>query len=134
MIKIEPKEKFDMEDNSYLPDCSDNDVLSINDVLFKVGKFRQEVKNACAQEEAEALSNALMSCGVGVVNTTQSIDCEILRLGAKDWQKGKVEIRFSVEFFSEEPVVEKTPVSNAPEVRQPESPLDDIRRMMNENS
>jgi len=55
------------------------------------------------------------------------IDCEILKIGAKGWQKGKIRIRVSVEFIPDEPEIEQTP-----ETTHPESPLDDIRRMINE--
>ena len=46
---------------------------------------------------------------------TEGIDCEVLRLGAKGWQKGKV--RINLEFCSNQP-------------SQPESPLDDIRQTL----
>jgi hypothetical protein len=61
------------------------------------------------------------------------IDSEILKLGAKNWQKGKVRIRVSLEFCPDEPEIEEI-VSNQLEVAPPESPLDDLRRMMNGNS
>lgn len=54
---------------------------------------------------------------------SEGIDCEIFQLGAKGWKKGKVRIRLSVEFLSDEP-----------EPSQFESPLDDIRKKINENS
>ena len=46
---------------------------------------------------------------------TEGIDCEVLRLGAQGWQKGKV--RINLEFCSNQP-------------SQPESPLDDIRQTL----
>lgn len=45
---------------------------------------------------------------------TEGIDCEVLRLGAKGWQEGK--IRINVEFCPNQP-------------SEPESPLDDIRHL-----
>ena len=60
------------------------------------------------------------------------LELEVLRLDAKGWRKGK--LRSSLEFCPDEPAVEETQASNEPEIAQPESPLDDIRRMMNENS
>jgi hypothetical protein len=62
----------------------------------------------------------------------EGIDCEALRFGAKDWQKGKARIKITVEFCPDEPEVEESPGSNEPEISQPESPLDDIRRMINQ--
>lgn len=137
-----------MEDKSYLPDCSDDDVCSFASGMFKVNRFRQAVKTAVVGQLEEALKNALKSQGLEI-NTAvyvrkvghsqqrwfgEGVDCEMLRLGAKGWQKGKVRIRVSLEFCPDEPEVPKTPESNKPEIAQSESPLDDIRRMINENS
>ncbi|HCF30516.1 MAG TPA: KGK domain-containing protein [Cyanobacteria bacterium UBA11049] len=46
---------------------------------------------------------------------TEGIDCEVLRLGAKGWQKGKV--RINLEFCPNQ-------------LSEPESPLDDIRQTL----
>jgi len=46
---------------------------------------------------------------------TEGINCEVLRLGAKDWQKGKV--RINLEFCPNQP-------------SEAESPLDDIRQTL----
>jgi len=64
----------------------------------------------------------------------EGIDCEVLKLGAKDWQKGKIKIRVSLEFCPNEPDVEETSANRQPEISKSESPLDDIRQMMNGNS
>jgi hypothetical protein len=61
-------------------------------------------------------------------------NCEILRVGGKGWQKGKMRIRLTLEFCPDEPAVEDPPASNKPESREPESPLDDIRRMIKEEN
>ena len=59
----------------------------------------------------------------------KGIDCEVLRFGANNWQKGKFRIKMTVEFCPDEPELEETPETN-----QPESPLDDIRRMINQEN
>jgi len=48
--------------------------------------------------------------------------------------KGKLRIIVSLEFCPDEPEVAETPARNKPEIASSESPLDDIRQMMNENS
>jgi hypothetical protein len=53
------------------------------------------------------------------------LDCQILEIGAEGWRKGKLKI--VLEFVPEE--AEKTQSS---EVEQPESPLDEIRQMVDE--
>ncbi|HEY9876691.1 MAG TPA: KGK domain-containing protein [Candidatus Obscuribacterales bacterium] len=64
----------------------------------------------------------------------EGTDCEVLRLGAKKWEKGKARIKITVEFCPDEPELEETPETNQPEANQPESPLDDIRRMINQEN
>jgi hypothetical protein len=49
--------------------------------------------------------------------------CKLLKLGAKGWQKGKIRIRVSVEFCPDEP-----------QTTLPESPLDDLRQMINQEN
>lgn len=50
----------------------------------------------------------------------EGLDCEVLKLGAKKWQKGKVRIKILAEFCPDES-----------EQVEPESPLDDIRKTIN---
>jgi hypothetical protein len=118
-----------MHDNSFLPNYGDDDVCSsYENEMFKVGKLRQTIKQAFRGSVQKALNEVLNSYKLHF-NTSQKdwlgdgIDCEILKIGAKGWQKGKIKIRVSVEFYPGEP-----------EITEPESPLDDIRRMINEVS
>ncbi|MGK7932775.1 MAG: KGK domain-containing protein [Microcystaceae cyanobacterium] len=50
------------------------------------------------------------------------VHCEVLKLGSQQWQKGKIRIKFEIEFIPDEP-----------EISEPESPLDDIRREINQS-
>ena len=59
----------------------------------------------------------------------EGVESEILCPG-KGWRKGK--IRLTLEFLPDEPELEE--IETNKEIAQPESPLDDIRRMINENS
>lgn len=56
----------------------------------------------------------------------EGVDCELLKLGAKGWQKGKLRVKLTVEFCPEQPEIEESQTNN-----QSESPLDDIRQMIN---
>ena len=56
----------------------------------------------------------------------EGIDCEILTLGATKWRKGKMKFKLSVEFYVEEEEDNTSSETTA------ESPLDDIRRKINE--
>ena len=143
-----------MKDNSYLPNCSDDDVFSFGSntqpVMFRVSKFRDAVRQTFQESPqiANALSQFLNSQGVEISTVVtanaraqinnliwfgEGIDCEVLKLGAKGWQKGKVRIRVSLKFCPDEPEKE-TPAINQPEISPTESPLDDIRRMITGNN
>lgn len=137
-----------MEENFYLSDCDDDDVLSFGDNTFKVSKFRKAVNQSFGSDIGSVLSSQLSRQGVSIDQQillpsgnnkdymrwfNEGIDCEILNLGFRSWKKGKVRIKFSVEFYEEQEAVE-TPSSDEPDINEAESPLDDIRRLLNENS
>lgn len=92
------------------------DKLFMDYPMFKVGQLISKIKFIVQNFGAYDAQKTKNWFGEG-------IDGEILQLGAKGWKKGKVRIRLSVEFLSDEP-----------EPTQFESPLDDIRKKMNENS
>jgi hypothetical protein len=52
----------------------------------------------------------------------EGVECQILKPG-KNWQSGKFRMKVTLEFCSDEP-----------EVKEPESPLDDLRRQINDIS
>jgi KGK domain len=110
--------------------CNDDDVLASGNNTYKIGKFKKAV-NESFTLLGHKFSEQLNSKGVHVKSNNfdmwfkQGVDCEILNLGSKTWKKGKVKITINVEFYAEE---EKNP-----EITEPESPLDDIRRMINED-
>lgn len=137
-----------MQDNYYLQDCGDDDVLSFRDVTFKVSKFKTAVNQSFNSRMGSQLSNELNSQEVRINHAVSpngnydeyakwfkdGIDCEILNLGSKSWKKGKVKIKISLEFYAEEQEAGETGSSNQPEIPQPESPLEDLRQMLNQDN
>ncbi|MCT7989675.1 KGK domain-containing protein [Laspinema olomoucense] len=64
---------------------------------------------------------------------TEGVPAKTLRYGAKTWQEGKVRMRIIVEFCPDEPEVEEIAGPQELEsLSETESPLDDIRRMIDE--
>jgi hypothetical protein len=64
---------------------------------------------------------------------TEGVNAKVLRYGAKTWQEGKVRMRIVVEFCPDEPEVEEIAVlQEAESLSEPHSPLDEIRRMIDE--
>lgn len=148
-----------MEDKLSLQSCDKDDVLSFTGAMFKVERLEAEVNNLFSEhrlgeEFTKLLKDKNLNIHLGSKVSISSngrvqridvypnqwfrdgIDCEFLRLGAKAWQKGKVKInlKVSLEFCPDEPDIEKTPANNNSGINSTESPLDDIRQMMNGNS
>jgi KGK domain len=134
-----------MEDKFNFHNCGNDDALSFGDAMLKVEKLKETVnrvlpEDALGQRLGELLSQQKLYIDVGL-NTDQQtrayekwfgegIDCEILRVGAQGWKKGKMKLKLNVtlEFCPDEPEVEEIPENNESETSQPESPLDDLRR------
>lgn len=126
-----------MEDKYSLQDCGDDDVLCFGNDTFKVGKFRKALNKSFGSSAGSSLTSELRDKGVAINVIpngnyddysnwfTQGIDCEILNLGSKSWKKAKVKIKISIEFYVE---------NEEPEIKQPESPLDDLRQMLNQEN
>jgi hypothetical protein len=106
----------------------DDGVLSLNDYnILKIGKYRHEI---C--EQFQSIAQSLLSQGKQqialaklaqaqtvtmqfqqidwICSPSEGIDCEILFLGEKNWQKGKLRIRVSIEF--PEISIELTPIND----------------------
>lgn len=68
------------------------------------------------------------------LDDSEGVKAAALKFGAKGWQKGKIRIRMNVEFCPDETEVIETPTNNQPENNESELPLDDLRRMINQES
>ena len=102
-------------------DCNDDDVLSYNGSLVKFSQFKQQLENELWQKVNYLLTKEnntynskeriyeLVNTSLGYCNISVSLsspeegnDCEILRLGATSWEKGKIRTQSSIDFFPNE--------------------------------
>lgn len=135
-----------MEDNYYLQNCGDDDVVSFGDTTYKVSKVKKALNESFGADMGSSLHSQLRSKGVYIDPTIVSpsgihqaydkwfnkgINCEILNLGSKKWKKGKVKIKVSFEFYVEEEESKETENDETTR-KQPESPLDDLRKAIAE--
>ncbi|MEH2263701.1 KGK domain-containing protein [Nostoc sp.] len=128
-----------MEDGFKPIECNDGDVLDFGDDIYKVAKFKKAMNTSSNYSLECTLNQELSSQQVKIKQSQNAnfnwfqkgIDCQILTLGSQRWKKGKVKIKISVEFYIEEEDVEITNSNNS-EITEPESPLDDLCRMINE--
>ncbi len=131
-----------MELNEFLKQCNDDDVLSFRNGLFKVGRIKANLKTFFLTQVPDVLYEFLKNVNIDIkpmreaiyhsrqINPSlvqsndlwfqEGVDVEILRLGASNWQKGKMKIKVILEFEPDEP-------------EQPKSPLDDIRETINQS-
>ncbi|MEG3974268.1 KGK domain-containing protein [Microcoleus sp. herbarium8] len=132
-----------MEDKFDFHNCGNEDALSFGNAMLKVEKLKETVnqvlpENGLGQTLIQLLSQQQLNIDVGLQRNAyqkwfgEGIDCEILRVGAQGWQKGKIKLKLNVtiEFCPDEPKVEETPENNQLEISPPESPLDDLRRQL----
>ncbi|WP_334779828.1 KGK domain-containing protein [Nostoc sp.] len=117
-------------------EITNNGRQDFGDNIYKVAKLKQAMDTSSNSHLANILNEELRRKGVDInnslVNLFQTgIDCKILTLGSQSWKKGKVKIKISVEFYVEEEDIQITNSNNS-EITEPESPLDDLRRMINE--
>ena len=130
-----------MKENSYLSNHSDDDVIAFKESnLIKLSVFKKAIINFFEKEAIESYIYDHLQINHNI-NVDRSVNfnddenklyeyqnkwlgegvyCEVLQLGAKNWQKGKIKIRVSVEFCPDES-------------KESESSLDDIRQAI-ENS
>ncbi|PSB35065.1 KGK domain-containing protein [Chlorogloea sp. CCALA 695] len=142
-----------MEDKFYQPNYGDDDVITFNSSeMCKFGRFKQVLQSALQSKLPDTLVEYLEAQGITGTsireyqkgsfrvenyNRKWFIDgknCEILSIGAGGWQKGKLRIKFTLEFCPDEPEVEELTQSNDVEINQTESPLDDIRQLMSKDT
>jgi hypothetical protein len=64
---------------------------------------------------------------------SQGIDCEILRLGADRWKKGKVKLKINLEFYIEEQSAVETYRRNNLKLEPSDSPLTDLRQIVHQD-
>lgn len=107
-----------------------SETIRVRSSIETIGCFLQKIQQALISSQ-QAFREAIKSeLNIDSYNTPynwfdQGVDCEILKLGSSNWQKGKLKIRVSIEFSSEEETSEQRESQDF----QSESPLDEIRRL-----
>ncbi|MEG4203847.1 KGK domain-containing protein [Microcoleus sp. Pol7_A1] len=138
---------INMEDKFDFHNCGNDDALSFGNAMLKIETLKKTVnkvlpENGLGETLNRSLSQQNLNIDVGLTTDQtrylyekwfgEGIDCEILRVGANGWKKGKIKLKLNVtiEFCPDEPDVEETPENNESETSKPESPLDDLRRQL----
>jgi hypothetical protein len=122
-----------MNDNQFKPTIGEEDVIALeehspdNVVMYNHTLKVQNIINYCLQKilgvsEFKQLQDE-ERYKPRAKWIDEGVECEVLNLGANQWKKGKIRIKISFEFCPDEPAVSEY-----------ESPLDEIRREMQNQS
>jgi hypothetical protein len=137
-----------MEDRFELLTCN-NDVISFRNHTFKIGEFRRKLIGEFQHKEqsneisrCDSISISGMPIYLGEINWKSSIiDCELLRLGSQSWQKGKFRLQVHIKFRDEDGTRRQGLIEvdlefcfDEPPISEPESPLDDLRQIINQET
>ncbi|HLO85097.1 MAG TPA: KGK domain-containing protein, partial [Nostocaceae cyanobacterium] len=130
-----PNSYFNYATPKFQPlEINDNEdiVISFSESTFKLSTLLSAMLSLILDDDLDTLRYKLINAGQGKVPsfkryfwTNAGVNCDILKPG-KNWQKGKVRIRVALEFCPDEPEVEQIST-----LTEPESPLDDLRRLIN---
>ena len=122
-----------IEYNDYFKNLRDDDVISLSEKLYKLGEVKDSINDFIESGEYNQmpyyLSEKFQRDKIEVSHQdslnllADGVDSEILKIAADGWKKGKLKIRVIVEFIPDEP-----------EILEYQSPLDEIRREMQQNS
>ncbi len=129
---------------------SNDDVISFRNNTFKIGEFREKLsaefhrrENQAEISRVDSISISEMPIYLGEINWKSSIiDCELLRLGSQSWQKGKCRLQVHIKIRDEDGTTRKPKLievdlefcPDEPPISEPESPLDDLRQMINQET
>ncbi len=132
-----------MEYNTFLQKCSDDDVLELGNQMVKLSKLRASLKiKSIFHHSKDALLEiakyvTLLSLNEGSASQLfngNGVDANMLCIGSPGWKKGKLKINITLEFCPDEPEIEELIQINDVKINQHESPLNNIRWMMNRNN
>jgi hypothetical protein len=123
-----------MLEHSYFSDFDDHDVIAFSEEnLYKSKKLKSAMADICTNSMEQTVTTYLQNSQFNYPKkiqipqedgsadwshnnwTGKGVHCEVLKLGSNQWQKGKIKIRVSVEFYPDEP---ETPPSPLDEFRQ----------------
>jgi KGK domain len=120
-----------MEENFKLEQIDRDDVLEFSFGSYRIAKAIDTIKNVFLSDVCTNFSGWLNRKNIRIdplddskqIDPTtwfdRGIDCELLKVGAKGWQKGKIRLKVSLEFIPDETIDDRQT-----------SELDDIRELM----
>ncbi|HLO86711.1 MAG TPA: KGK domain-containing protein [Nostocaceae cyanobacterium] len=127
-----------MADKFNLIECNDDDVVEFEGKMYRIGQIRKALHKSSESSLAFKLQQNLEDENISINDSgenifTTGVECQILNLGSTTWKKGNFKFKISIEFYVEpEEDTKSNSSENVTFSPEPESPLDDLRRMLNE--
>jgi len=134
-----------MDDKFTLLNLSDDDVLSFSDQTFKFGQLKQRINQSFKRLNENGYSGSFIDIfrdqlpmkAASISWQSTIVNGEILILASPSWQKGKIKINLDLEAVEGKLEIINVRVEfcpDEPKIIPPESPLDDLRQMMNQEN
>jgi hypothetical protein len=98
-----------MTNHSYLQDFDEEDLISFEnkEENFRVGKLNENCRKSI-ENDGEAAQGFYNTLSRPIISSqewmSQGVECDILKLGEKQWIKGRIKVRVIVEFEPDEEV------------------------------
>jgi len=128
-------------ENKFEPLAKDETVCFAWEHLGKPLDMNSNSLNECTLKDDQLIAKIIHKINIIAsikeklfLDDSEGIEAQVLRFGANGWQKGKIRIKMNVEFCPDETEVIETATNNQPENSESGSPLDDLRRMINQES
>jgi hypothetical protein len=133
-------------DDRFTPlNLTDDDVLSFSNQTFKISQIKQRLQLGLNSINSTGYLSAFLDISSGQlpmkaasINWQSTIlNGEILILASKSWQKGQFKIYADIDLANSRLDLMNVRVEfcpDEPKIIQPESPLDDLRQMMNQEN
>jgi KGK domain len=98
-----------MTDHSYLQDFDEEDLISFEnkEKIFRISKLNNSCRKSTERngKTAQGFYGALAESIISSLEwMNEGVECETLRLGEKQWVKGRIKVRVVVEFCPDEEV------------------------------
>jgi hypothetical protein len=102
-----------MLEHSYFSDFDDHNVIAFSEEnLYKSKKLKSIMSDLCTSSLEYPIIKYLENYQIRASGcwTGKGVNCEVLKLGSNQWQKGKIKIRVSGEFYPDKPETLPSPL------------------------
>lgn len=134
-----------MDDKFKLLNLNNDDVLSFSDQTFKISQINQRLQLGVDSINQSGYGSSLLDIfrnqlpiQAARINWQSTImNGEVLILASQSWQKGKIKIHVDIDNVKGKLAIMNVRVEfcpDEPKIIPPESPLDDLRQMMNQEN